>query len=258
MSEEDAALFWEIGDHPTPDPGGISVGPMLSDRAALIAKEAASENTILTRSVPSDRPDDSWCTKDGPDNPRYTEVCANPADDRQGTKPADSARTARIQEWTRVPTDDILTPRPPCPQATIGTRTDETTQPRIETLEENETPAILKETTMPGPTQPKSIRTKSEGWRRADIETPDRLKPEFGDNLWATLPFAEATWRTTYHVTAVTSADDVDPQVQEVLDLPVLDLAAVQGGDPDLVFIKELLRDHDVRPHLECSPRGIR
>ncbi len=47
---------------------------------------------------------------------------------------------------------------------------------------------------------------------------------------------------------AVTSGDDVDPRVQEVLDLPVLNLAAVQGDDPDLVFIKELLREHDVRP----------
>ncbi len=47
---------------------------------------------------------------------------------------------------------------------------------------------------------------------------------------------------------AVTSGDDVDPRVQEVLDLPVLNLAAVQGEDPNLVFIKELLREHDVRP----------
>ncbi len=95
--------------------------------------------------------------------------------------------------------------------------------------------------------QPESNETQYEGWRRADIETPDRLEPEF-DNLWATLPFAEATWRPTYRVRAVTSADDVDPRVQEVLDLPVLNLAAMQGEDPDLVFITELLRDHDVRP----------
>ncbi len=47
---------------------------------------------------------------------------------------------------------------------------------------------------------------------------------------------------------AVTSADDVEPRVQEVIGLPVLDLAAVQGEDPDLVSIKELLRDHDVSP----------
>ncbi len=95
--------------------------------------------------------------------------------------------------------------------------------------------------------QPESNDTQCEGRRRADIETPDRLEPEF-DNPWTTLPFTDATWRLTYRVRAVTSADDVDPRVQEVLDLPVLTLAAVQGEDPDLVFIKELLREHEVRP----------
>ncbi len=52
----------------------------------------------------------------------------------------------------------------------------------------------------------------------------------------------------TYRVRAVTSAEDVDPQVQEVLDLPTLDLAAAQNEDHDLVFVKELLWDHDIRP----------
>ncbi len=41
--------------------------------------------------------------------------------------------------------------------------------------------------------------------------------------------------------------NDVDPWVQEVLGLPVLDLAVTQDEDPDLVLMKEL-RDHDVRP----------
>ncbi len=114
-------------------------------------------------------------------------------------------------------------------------------------MEENETLASLKETVIPGLIQPESNKTQCEGRRRANIETPDMLEPEF-DNPWTALPFAEATWRTTYRVRAVTSADDVDPRVQEVLDLPVLNLAAVQGEDPDLVFIKELLREHDIRP----------
>ncbi len=47
---------------------------------------------------------------------------------------------------------------------------------------------------------------------------------------------------------AVTSAEDVDPRVQEVLDLPVLNLATMQSEDPDLVFVKELLQEQDVRP----------
>ena len=119
MSEEDAALFREIGNNPAPDPGSSSVGPTLSDRAALIAEEAASETTICIRPVPSD----------GPDNPRCTEVCANPADDSQDTTPADSARMASVQERTGALSDDILIPRPSHLQATIATQTDETTQP---------------------------------------------------------------------------------------------------------------------------------
>ncbi len=40
---------------------------------------------------------------------------------------------------------------------------------------------------------------------------------------------------------AVTLAEDVDHRVQEVLDLPVLNLVPVQGEDPVFVCIKELL-----------------
>ncbi len=167
--------------------------------------------------------------------------------DSQDTKPADSARRARVQERSGAPVDGPVTPGPPCLQATTSTQTDETTPPRIETLEENEAPKTWKETVTSGPMQPRSNETQCEGWRRADIETPDRHESEF-DNPWTLLPFAEATWRPTYRVRAVTSAEDVDPRVQEVLDLPVLNLAAVQGKDPDLVFIKELLQEHDVRP----------
>ncbi len=56
------------------------------------------------------------------------------------------------------------------------------------------------------------------------------------------------TWRSTHHLRAVTSAEYVNPCVLEVLDLPTLNLAAAQDEDPDLQFVKELLRDHDVRP----------
>ncbi len=38
------------------------------------------------------------------------------------------------------------------------------------------------------------------------------------------------------------------PRILEVLDLPTLNLAAAQEEDPDIQFVKELLRDRDVRP----------
>ncbi len=229
MSEEDVALFGEIDNHLTPDPGHSSVGPALTDRTVLGTEEIVPGTTTSTIPVPGDRPEDPQCT----------DACTRPVGDNQDTQPADSARLAHMQERVGAPVDDSMISRPLHLQAAIGTQTDETTQPRIEALEESETPAILKETVIPGPTQPGSNETQCEGRRRADIETPDKLEPEF-DNPWTTLPFAEATWRPTYRVRAVTSADDVDPQVQEVLDLPVLNLAAMQGEDPDLVFIKEL------------------
>ncbi len=96
---------------------------MLPDRAALIAKEAAPEKVILTRPVPMDRPDDPICM----------DTCAIPTIDSQDTKLAASARTARMQDWMGALSDDlnqILTPRPPYPQATIGTQIDETNQPK--------------------------------------------------------------------------------------------------------------------------------
>ncbi len=80
----------------------------------------------------------------------------------------------------RKPSDSVIS-GPLRLQTTIGTQTDETTPPQIETLEESETPAILKETVISRSMQPESHETQCEGRRRADIETPDGLKPEFGN-----------------------------------------------------------------------------
>ncbi len=71
-------------------------------------------------------------------------------------------------------------------------------------------------------------------------------------DLWTVLPFSQATWRLTHRLRAVTSAEDIDPHVLEVLDLPTLNLATAQEEDPNIQFLKELLQDHDVRP-----PRDI-
>ena len=88
---------------------------------------------------------------------------------------------------------------------------------------------------------------KREGQRRANLRTPTEATCCTSLDLWTTLPFTQAPWRSTYHVRAVTSTNDVDPRVQEVLDLPILNLATVQDEDPDLQFMKELLKDHDDR-----------
>ncbi len=103
-------------------------------------------------------------------------------------------------------------------------------------------------TSLLGLTLPKSIRKKCKGRSRTKLDTPADAAHCGNENTWTVLLFTEANWRSTYQVRAVASTSDVNPRVQEVLHLPVLGLAAAQDEDPDLVFMKELLRDHDVIP----------
>ncbi len=58
MSEEDAAPFWEINNHPTPDPGDSSEGPALADGTIPVTEETVPETTTVTRPVPNDKPED--------------------------------------------------------------------------------------------------------------------------------------------------------------------------------------------------------
>ncbi len=127
MSEEDAALFWEMDDQLTPGPENDSMEPRQADGTVPVMKEIIPENTTVTRPVPSDWPEDLQCTGVG----------NRPVSDSQDTKPADSARRARLQERTGVPADDTVTLGTPCLQASKGTQTEEIIPTRIETLEEN-------------------------------------------------------------------------------------------------------------------------
>ena len=95
MSEEDAALLWEIDNHPMPGPGDSSVGSSLADGTVPVTEETVPEITTVTRSVPNEKPEDTQCT----------DVCNKPVGDSQDTKPADSARLAacerdREPRWT--------------------------------------------------------------------------------------------------------------------------------------------------------------
>ncbi len=237
MSEEDAALFWEVDLNLASSPQSGNWGSEPSHETTLTA-DIIPEEVIPSGPVPTSELDGS----------RSVDVGAILVDGSQDTKSVESVHTVRGLDQAGVPADNTFAHGPLCPHATIGTQTDEMGPLGTEISLKDETPTSLTETITPGPTPPKSIRMKCKGRRKADLGTPDGPTPEFEDNVWATLPFAEATWRPTYRVRAVTSGDDVDPRVQEVLDLPVLDLAVAQDEDPDLVFMKELLRDHDTRP----------
>ncbi len=128
MSEEDAAMFWEIDNHPRPGPGDSSVGSGMADRTVPVTEETVPENTAVTRPVPNEKPEDPQCTG----------VCSRSMSDRQDTKPADSACLARVQERAGAPVDDPATSGSPRLQVATGTQTDETNPPQIETLKENE------------------------------------------------------------------------------------------------------------------------
>ena len=58
MSEEDAALFWEIDSHPAPGPENNSGGPKLAEGTVPVTEETVPENTAITRPVLDDRPED--------------------------------------------------------------------------------------------------------------------------------------------------------------------------------------------------------
>ncbi len=122
MSEEDAALFWEMDLDPAPDHRSDSV-----------------DSTLLTRPVSTSKPDDS----------RRTDASTTPVDESQDTKPVEPVRAVLGQDQTGAPADNTLTPRLLCPQATICTQTDEMNQPRAETSLEDEIPTALTETTTP-------------------------------------------------------------------------------------------------------------
>ena len=99
----------------------------------------------------------------------------------------------------------------------------------------------------------RSTEKRRQGQRETSHEPPAETQHCVNKNLWTTLSFAQATWRSTSRVRAITSANDIDLWVQEVLDLPVLNLATAQGEDPDLLFLKELLQDHDSRPQWDTA-----
>ncbi len=149
MSEEDTALFWEVDSHPALGPEDDDGSPEQADRTVPVIEELVPENATVTRPVPNKKPEDPQCTG----------VCNRPMSDSQDTKPADSARLARVRERTRPPADNPVTPGFPCLQASTGTQTDEIVSTQTETLKENGAPGTLKETVTPGPEQPVSSKT---------------------------------------------------------------------------------------------------
>ncbi len=107
MSEEDAALFWEMDLDPAPDRKSDSADPILPTRAALTNAEVAPEKVISIGSTTSE-----------PDDPPCTDARATLVDDSQDTKPVGPARAVHGRDRAGALADNTLASRPLCPQAT--------------------------------------------------------------------------------------------------------------------------------------------
>ncbi len=242
MSEEDAALFWSVDTPTDPVSGEENTDQTLESTEATLAEGFCLETTTL------------------PEQARATNVLTVHCNMRK-TIPAETQETKpaaqHAQATNTVVVDEIRGEEIAIPilrQLTTGTQTgsgdsslEAETLNLEETVSEDTSSNTPIETTSSGPSQPKDKRVGRKSRRKDNPEIvmkDARTEPD----LCTVLPFPQATWRSTHRLRAVTSAEDVDPRVLEVLDLPTLNLAAAQEEDPDIQFVKELLRDHDVRP----------
>ncbi len=242
MSEEDAALFRRVDIPTDPVSGEESADPVLDSIEATPVKGLCLETTSLLEPVRA-------TSETAVDGSTGKVALAETAQDTKPTLQSQATNTEDVDEIQKAETAIQRL----C-QVTTGTQTENgdslqeaETLNLKETLSEDTSSDTPIEITYFGLTQPKDMRVRQKGRRKDNPETPVKATHTEPD-LWTVLPFAQATWRSTHRLRAITSAEDVDHRVLEVLDLPTLDLAAAQEEDPDLQFVKELLRYHDVRP----------
>ncbi len=244
MLEEDAALFWRVGAPTDTVFGETSTDLVLDSIEAMPVEGLCLETTTLPEPVRAASAPAVECST----------VKVAQVETAQDTKLAvqpQATNTVDVDE-----TQEAETAIQKLRQVMTGTQTgngdslqEAGTLNLKETLSEDASSDTPIETTSFGLTQPKDKRVRRKGQSKDNPETPVRATHTAPD-LWTVLPFAQATWRSSHRLRAVTSAKDVDPRVRGVLvlDLPTLNLVATQEEDPDLQFVKELLRDHDVRP----------
>ncbi len=242
MSEEDAALFWSVDIPADPVSGETGASPALEPAEAAPAGRPCPEaKTLPEQAITPSAPTVQCSIRQA--------TLAEVAQDTQPAMRSQATSTVDVDEVSGEKTN-ISMPR----QITTDTQTengDSLLGAEVLTLKETQSKETSSntpiETMSSGPLPPKDMRERQKCRRRDSSET--RAKDAHAaPDLWAVLPFFLATWRSTHRVRAVTSAEDVDPRVLEVLDLPTLNLATVQEEDPDIQLVKELLRDHDVRP----------
>ena len=235
MSEEDAALFWSVDILTDPVSGETSTGQIMESTEATPASRLWPKTTTL--------PEPAM----GPNVPTIQCSMRKTAstETAQDTKPAMQSQATNTVSVDESSGEKTAIPMP-C-QITTGTQTESGSsllEAETLTLKEALSEEISSNTPIvtmsSGQFQPKDMRERRKRRRRDNPETLTK-DAHVAPNLWAVLPFAQATWRSAHRLRAVTSAKDVDPRVLEVLDLPILNLAAAQEEDPDLQLVKELL-----------------
>ncbi len=239
MSDEVAALFWRVDTPADPVSGEESADPTVDSTGATPARGLCLETTTLAEQARATNASTVNC------GIRKTTSAETVLD----TKPAVQSQAINTVDVDEIQEAEISISR--LRQVTNGTQTESgdslqgtETLNLKETLSEETSSKTPIETSF-GLSQPKDVRVRRKSGRKDNLETLAK-DARNGPDLWTVLPFDQATWRLTHRVRVVTSAEDVDPHVLEVLDWPTLNLAAVQEEDPDIQFVKELLRDHDV------------
>ncbi len=134
MSEQDAALFWEMDPDRASKPRSETVDPAPPSETVPTAGDIFPEKVAPIVSVPTSEPDDS----------RRVNTCTALSDVIQDTKPVEQQRAVCDQEPTGTTAENILTPRPLYLQATIGTQTEAVSEP-----EEPKMPEVATETPPP-------------------------------------------------------------------------------------------------------------
>ncbi len=104
VSDEDAALFWEVDNNPTPDPESVSVDPTSLGRAAPIAEKAAPEKADQCQMIGQMTPD-TWMHVPAP-----LMTTRKPSLQSQPTQPVD--RIGRAPSHMPPQSPGPRTPRP--------------------------------------------------------------------------------------------------------------------------------------------------
>ncbi len=235
ISEEDAALFWGVDTPTNPMAGEESADQTLESTEATPAEGLCLETTTLPEQARAINMPTKECSIGK----------TIPAEAAQDTGPAVQSQATNTVVVDEIQGNEIAIPM--LRQDTTGTQTESgdssleaETLNLKETMSEETSSNTPIETTSSGPPQPKDRRVRRKSRRKDNPEI--LLKDAHTEpDLWTVLPFTQATWRSTHRLRAVTSTEDVDPRVLEVLDLPILNLAAAQEENQDIQFIKELL-----------------